>query len=282
MSIKKINKTVLITGATGGIGKAISKHFASAGFNTILVSRSRKDLTKLQKEINNTAGKSIAIVADVSDEAGLNKKLANIKNVDVLINTAGIQGPIGKFTDNNYKDWTETIKINLLGTVQAAKVMLPKMKKGASIINFSGGGALTPRQNFSAYAVAKTGVVRFTEILAKELTGKGIRVNAVSPGGINTHMFRVMLKAGAKKVGKEEWQSLVKQKESGGGDPRKVAELCLWLSSGKSAPLSGKTISAVYDDWQKWDSEKIKKIVGSDWYTLRRFDPYMINKLPKI
>lgn len=281
MSAKTSNKTVLITGASGGIGRVVAKHFAEAKFNTILASTSKKKLLALQTEIKKFPGKSNIIVLDVSDEKAVKRKLAKTRQIDVLINIAGVQGPIGEFVSNDYQKWIDVIRVNLLGTVQVIKAALPKMKRGASIINFSGGGALTPRQNFSSYAVAKTGVVRFTEILAKEVKSHGIRVNAVSPGGVNTDMFKEMLKAGEKRVGTEEWQALTKQKENGGADASSVARLCLWLASEKSQPLTGKTISAVYDDWQKWSRKKIKQIANSDWYTLRRLDPYTITKLRK-
>lgn len=282
MSIKTNDKSVLITGASGGIGRVVASHFASNGYSTILTSNSKGNLNLVQTEIKKIFKQSKNIIIDVSNEKDIKRKIADIKRVDVLINIAGIQGPIGEFTSNDYEKWIDTIRINLLGTVQMTKAVLPKMKNGSSIINFSGGGALTPRQNFSSYAVAKTGVIRFTEILAKELKNKDIRVNAVSPGGINTNMFAEMLKAGEKKVGKDEWQYLIKQKEKGGENPSKVALLCLWLASEKSQPLTGKTISAVYDDWQTWSTKKIKKINDSDWYSLRRYDLYTISKLPKI
>lgn len=276
------NKIVVITGASGGIGRVISIVFAKANYDLVLISNSKEELNKLKKDLNSFDNRKTFISVDVSDRNAVIKKMKTTKTVDVLINAAGVQGPIGNFISNSYQKWLATININLIGTVNMAMCVIPKMIGGCSIINFAGGGALTPRQNFSAYAVAKTGVVRFSEILAEELKERKIRVNSVSPGAVNTNMFKEMLKAGIGKVGKKEWEKLMSQKSDGGENPINAAELCLWLASSKSKPITGKTISAVYDNWRKWDKKHIKAVALSDWYSLRRFDPYSIDKLPKI
>ena len=119
-----------------------------------------------------------------------------------MINNAAIQGPIGP-------SWTltdyfieKTIKINLLGPIFLSKLIIPKMIKNKEgvILNLSGGGATAARENFSSYAVSKTGLVRYSEILAAELKKFNIRVNALAPGVMKTKMLDNILLAGQTKV----------------------------------------------------------------------------------
>ena len=94
-------------------------------------------------------------------------------------------------------------------------------------------------------------------------------------------MFNLMLKAGKNNVGKLEWDKLIKQQKSGGDNPVLAAKLCLWLS-GSSNKITGKTISAIYDDWSRWTDKTLDIISSNDWYTMRRIDQYTLDKLEKI
>jgi len=268
MKDRNDNKLVAITGATGGIGRVIAKSFLENNYKVLLVGRSGNKLELLKKELSKISNECFSLKIDISKkeqvENILKKEMEKIGKIDVLINAAAIQGPIGKIETNDIEHWEKTIKTNLLGTWLCSRTVIPQMlkqKKGV-IINFSGGGALGIRENFSAYAVAKAGVVRLTEIMAEEVRDKNIRINAIAPGAINTDMFDEMLDAGEIKVGKNEWRKLMEQKKKGGQDPLMAANLCLWLASGKSKPLTGKTISAIYDDWQKWDRIKINSLAN--------------------
>lgn len=143
----------------GDIGRAIAKAFDGLLF-------SHKDL-------------------DVTDYKQV--KQLYFKDEDVIVNCAGIYGPIGQFHNNGLKQWHKTINVNLLGTVNVCYAVLKKMKIG-KIINFSGGGALYPRPNFSAYATSKAAVVRFTETIAQEYPN--IQINCIAPGFIRTKMTK--------------------------------------------------------------------------------------------
>jgi len=264
-----MKKVAVITGASHGIGKVVAEEFVKANYKVITIARSP------------SANYSL----DVSNYQKVKKYFREIssryKTIDVLVNVAGIQGPIGPLNKSNLSEWEETIRVNLLGTVYCAQEFIKIVSpNGGSIINFSGGGAFIPRKNFSAYASSKAAIVRFTETLAKELNPRHVRVNAVSPGAINTHMFDQMLVAGEKLVGQGEWRKLQIQKMTGGNDPHLTAKLCLWLASSKSKPLTGKTISAVYDDWRSWTKKDLEKLNSSDWYTMRRLDDFTLKKLP--
>jgi NAD(P)-dependent dehydrogenase (short-subunit alcohol dehydrogenase family) len=147
--------------------------------------------------------------------------------------------------------------------------MIPQ--RAGSIINLSGGGATSPRPNFSAYATAKAGLVRFSETLARELAEFHIRVNAVAPGAMNTAMQRAVLDAGAARAGEKEYQLALEQGRDGGAPPERAAELCLFLASPDAAGISGRLISAVWDDWPALGGRP--ELAASDIYTLRRIVP---------
>ena len=270
------NKIAIITGAGGGIGSTIAETFAKEGCSLILIDRAKATLDRVSKELEKYNCEFLAITANACNQKEVDNAadvaLKKFSKIDILINTAGIQGPIGPFVNNDINKWIETINVNLNGTVLFIKAVLPAMvKQGCGkIINFSGGGAFNPRPNFSAYATSKTAVVRLTETLAEELKEYNIQVNAISPGAVNTKMLEQVLEAGPEDAGVEFYEKVKKQKEEGGDPPQLAADLALFLSSEKSYNLSGKTISAKWDNWREWDKEKIKKIMASGLYTLKR------------
>jgi 3-oxoacyl-[acyl-carrier protein] reductase len=141
-----------------------------------------------------------------------------------------------------------------------------------SIINLSGGGAAGPRENFSAYASAKTALVRFSETLAAEVKSHGIRVNALAPGAMNTSMMRETVDAGPERAGADYQHALQTIEKDSGATAQRAAELCLFLATDESAGLTGRLLSAVWDPWQHL-AEHIREIESSDIYTLRRIIP---------
>lgn len=262
-------KTVVITGGASGIGLSTAKAFSKAGATVFILGRDQTKLKAAKAQIKNSQILSI----DVSKIESVTKAFKKIGKIDVLVNCAGIYGPIGQFHENDLKHWQEAIVTNLFGTVSSCYAALPIMlKNGAGkIINLSGGGAVQPFPNFSAYATSKVAVVRFTENLAKEYEKQNIQINCIAPGAINTKFLDQVLQAGVKKVGKDFFEKSLAQKTSGGDSPELAAELILFLASQKNK-LSGRIVSAKWDDWQKWDNKKIKQINNSQDYTLRRID----------
>jgi NAD(P)-dependent dehydrogenase (short-subunit alcohol dehydrogenase family) len=268
-------KVAIITGGSCGIGRVIALLFAKEGAKVAIVARKNKQINRTLSEIKKINKEAMGIRADVSKQKEITRAVAGtikkFKRIDILVNCAGIQAPIGPFAKNSLKEWIYNVEVNLFGTIMCCKAVLPEMmkRKSGKIINFSGGGATGPRPNFSAYAVAKTGVVRFTEILGEELKPYNVQVNAIAPGAVNTSMLKEILKAG-KKAGKKELAAAKKRLKQGGTPPELAAELVLFLASGKAAGLTGRLISARWDDWKNWDKKKIKKIMQSEKYTLRR------------
>lgn len=269
------NKVAIITGAGGGIGSAIAKTFAREGCNLVLIDHAKVALDRLSKELEKYDCEFLLETCDLRNkkeiEDAVDKAFKKFSKIDILVNAAGVQGPLGPFINNNADKWTETISVNLNGTMLFIKAVLPIMiEQGfGKIINFSGGGAFNPRPNFSAYAVSKAAVVRLTETLAEELKENNIQVNAIAPGAVNTEMLEKALEAGPEAVGNKFYEKAKKQKEEGGDSPQLAADLILFLCSEKSYNLSGRAIHAKLDNWREWDKEKISKIMSSDLYTLR-------------
>ena len=121
----------------------------------------------------------------------------------------------------------------------------------------------------SGYAVSKVGIVRFIESLSKELSGYKIDVNSVAPGTINTSMLSEVLNAGPKLIGKNAYKKALFQKKVGGSSMESACNLILFLASEYSNGISGKLISAIWDDWKNWSNHK-SILAKSDLFTLRR------------
>jgi 3-oxoacyl-[acyl-carrier protein] reductase len=178
-------------------------------------------------------------------------------------------------------DWEHALRINLMGTVYACRAVLPGMvERGhGSIINLSGGGATMPLPNFSLYAVSKAAVARLTDTLAAELTGTGVRVNAIAPGAIDTRLQDEVLVAGKRAGALFDRMRTMRDTGQGATPPEVPAQLALFLASDASAGLTGKLISAPHDPWASWDATRIETLNRSPWYTIRRLDPFTIRQL---
>jgi 3-oxoacyl-[acyl-carrier protein] reductase len=269
------NKNIILTGAGRGIGREIAKKLALEGANIVLISRTEKELKETIEQLVPINDKTFHLVLDISNLNQVNKKFSEIierfEIVNCLINNAAIQHPIGAFRSVDLFEWKRNFIINFFGAVYCTHSVLGNMiksKKG-KIINFSGGGATSPRPNFSAYGVSKTAVLRFTETVAYELKEFNIDINAIAPGIINTKMLDEIIGAGNKSG--NELKQAVEKKAIGGDDINKVTDLVTFLCSDLSDGISGKLISA---HWDPWDEETfIEKLKNEkDFATLRRID----------
>ena len=270
-------KTILVTGGTRGIGKVIAEHFLELNYNVVVCSRTPKSCDQSEQFFSSYGDQVLILQADVSNENDVvelvNKTLSKYKKIDVLINNAGIYGPIGSFIDNDMKHWLEAMNINMLGVLRLCRNVVPHMIENnfGRIINISGGGATKPMPMYSAYSASKAAVVRFTETIALELEKFNITVNAIAPGFIATDIHKETIKAKEEVVG-EFYHQTQAQLSKGGDDPRKTAKLIEHLAS-DDCKITGKLISAIYDDWQ--DLYELTD-VNKDIFTLRRVDNLFI------
>lgn len=273
-------KKALITGGSCGLGKQITSAYISEGADVCICARTEEDLFRTIEELKKMRISDSQIVtgvrADISNENDVEQLFQyaenNLNDLDILVNNAGIQGAIGSFYNVDWDKWKDTIAVNLYGTAncmrQAICIFLKKMH-GGKVINLSGGGATGSRPNFSAYAASKTAIVRLTEIAAEEMKEQNIYINAIAPGAMNTRMTKEVIACGRDFSGEREYESAVKRLDEDDHVMIRAAELAVYLASDKSDGITGRLISAVWDDWKHFHEQK-DEIMGSELYTLRR------------
>jgi NAD(P)-dependent dehydrogenase (short-subunit alcohol dehydrogenase family) len=274
-------KKAVITGASHGLGRAIALAFVREGAEVLLCSRNSSDLEDARRELSEAAGaaRTVRVLsADVSMEPDV-ARLAEAAGtgwdrVDVLVCNAGVYGPKGPVEQADWSSWCYAFAVNLHGTVLCCRQFLPLLKKSrrGKIILLSGGGATRPLPFLSAYAASKAAVVRFGETLAEELKPLGIDVNMVAPGALNTRLLDEVLEAGPNAVGQDFYEASLKQKQSGGTPLERGAALCVYLAGERSAGITGKLISAVWDPWDQFE-QHLPDLQKTDVYTLRRIVP---------
>jgi len=278
MSKKLQDKVAIITGANQGLGFEIAKKFLIAGASVVVCARNANLLEQASLKLATYAGENQKILSIPSDVSSINdvKEIVNktteeFKSCHILVNNAGIYGPKGLIETNDWLERVKTIEINLFGSILMARELIPIFKRQhyGKIIQLSGGGATNPMPNISAYAVSKAAVIRFIETIAEELKGFNIDANAIAPGALNTRMLDEIMEAGPDKVGMNFFDKSKKQKENGGAGLVKASELAVFLANNDSDGITGKLISAVWDNWEEFPRHK-DQLNSSDIYTLRR------------
>ncbi|MHB8512025.1 MAG: SDR family NAD(P)-dependent oxidoreductase [Actinomycetota bacterium] len=273
--MKLEGRSCIVVGAGRGIGAEVARAFAREGARLTLAARTKTELEQVADELKN----EVQIVqADVSDEDStasiVRMAIEHFGGVDVLVNAAGIYGPIGNAWEVDLQGWKQAMEINMFGFVHLCRAALPAMiARGAgSIITFAGGGAASPLPRFTAYGTSKAAMVRYVETIAEELKDTGVRVNAIAPGLVDTKLQDDVLAAGANAG--DLLQKIRKARETGEGtvSPELPASLALFLASDESKPLTGKLIAAPYDGWESWDAKRIDEVMQKPWFTLRRID----------
>jgi 3-oxoacyl-[acyl-carrier protein] reductase len=274
-------RSAIITGANQGLGRAIANHFVQSGASVLLAARGAEGLRQVESELKQHArpGQVVATHAgDVSRpedcQAIVGHALEVLPGLTILINNAGVYGPMGRIEDNDWDEWVEAIQINLFGTVLMCRAVLPHLRAQGygKIINLSGGGATAPLPRLSSYAASKAAVVRFTETLAEEVRDDHIDVNAIAPGALNTRLLDQVLEAGPERVGRTFYERSLKQRDQGGAGFDKGAALTIFLASAASDGITGRLLSAVWDNWAELPARQ-HHLAQSDIYTLRRIVP---------
>jgi 3-oxoacyl-[acyl-carrier protein] reductase len=275
--MKLEGKVAVVTGAGRGVGKAIALAFARDGADLTVVSRTLTEVEQTASEVESLGRNALALKVDVSNKRDVdcmvNETLSVYGKIDVLVNNAGMLGPIGPLHENDVDEWIKTVHVNLIGAFLCCRAVLPVMiqQRRGKIINLSGGGAAYPKPNFSAYACSKAAVVRLTETLAEEVKEYNIQVNAIAPGTVKTRMVEQIVEAGDV-TGETALADARKVLEGGGAGFEPVTSLAVFLASEESDGLTGRLISAIWDDWQSLHGNRIRWVMEKGYYTLRRID----------
>jgi NAD(P)-dependent dehydrogenase (short-subunit alcohol dehydrogenase family) len=274
-------RTAVITGASQGLGLAISRAYVEAGANVVMCARDAVLLERARGEVaalGSPVQQVLAEPADVS-RSGDVERLARMTvdvfpQVHVLVNNAGVYGPIGSIEEVDWAAWVHAIEINLFGSILMSRALVPHFKshRYGKIVQLSGGGATNPLPRISAYAASKAAIVRFAETLAEEVRDDGIDVNSIAPGALNTRLLDQVLTAGPDRVGTAFYERSLKQKTEGGAPLERAAALAVFLGSAASDGITGKLLSAMWDPWEHLDRHR-DELRRSDVYTLRRIVP---------
>ena len=185
-------KVALVTGASQGLGRALALAYATKGASLVVNSRSEEGIRPVAEEVEGLGAEVLAVATDVSrgEDARrlVDEAVGRFGGVDVLVNNAGLLGPRVAIEEYPEEEWRRVIDANLTGPYFVTKAVIPHLREGASIINVVSGVSVEGRAEWGAYSVSKFGVEGLSQILAAELEGRGIRSNAVDPGGMRTGM----------------------------------------------------------------------------------------------
>ena len=191
------NRTAIITGGAQGFGLDIAKRFLKSGARAIIWDIDEKELLKVIKELNDpNLSYNVVDVSNFKNVKETVDEITKFSNIDILINNAGITGSTSSLWDYDVDEWNKIIQINLMGTFNCCKCVVPNMIKNnyGRIVNVASVAGKDGNANASAYSSAKAGAIGLTKSLGKELADKNIAVNAVTPAGAKTRILDQMTK----------------------------------------------------------------------------------------
>jgi meso-butanediol dehydrogenase/(S,S)-butanediol dehydrogenase/diacetyl reductase len=228
----------MVTGAASGIGLATSKRFASEGARLVMVDINLANLQAVEKQIKDAGSPGVILsVCDVSKESDVigtfRKTLEEFKNVDVIVNNAGLM-IFKKFEEHTQEDWMKILGVDLLGAFYFIKQGFLNMKPGSAIVNVSSIHAVETQPMVASYAAAKVAVLSLTRSACIEGKSKGIRVNAILPGAVDTPMLwnNPNVKSGVEKIDKSDV-----------GKPEEVAAAIAFLASEDAGFVDGASMT---------------------------------------
>ncbi|MFC2249070.1 SDR family oxidoreductase [Labrys portucalensis] len=240
------NKVAIVTGASSGIGEASARLFAAEGAAVVLSGRRRDALDKVAAEIKAAGGKAIPMTGNIQDEdhqiALVEAAQRHFGGLDIAFNNAGTTGDIVPLTEISLESWRDTLEVNLTSAFLAARHQLPAMLS-------RGGGALVFTSTFvghtvgfpgmAAYAASKAGLIGLTQVIAAEYSAKGIRANALLPGGTDTPMGRSVSNTPEARAFVEGLHALKRL-----ATPEEIARSALYLVSDLSSFVTGTALLA--------------------------------------
>ena len=266
MSNNNQKRVVVITGSSRGIGKAIAKEFATNNYSVLLNAREEKELIEtvqeIKKEISDPSQVAY-LTGDISEEkiciSLIEEAINKFGRINVLINNAGISGPSQRTNNITSKDWDYVIGVNLRGTFLCTREALKYMTSGSnnnnnidrvkgnnknfdydlnfSIINISSVHESIPMPYSAPYSASKGGMEMLTKNIALEVADKGIRINGIAPGAINTPMNKDIMEDPQKKKQEEEKIPMKRI-----GEPEEIAKVAFFLASTDASYITGTTV----------------------------------------
>ncbi len=238
-----------VTGAGRGIGRAAALALARLGATIAVTARTRSEVERVAKEVSRRS-RADGFVCDVSNWQSVSETSRAITSTlgtpEILVNNAGVIGPLGKSWESPPHEWLHTIEINLVGAYHCASAVLPGMisRSHGFIVNVSSIAATLPLSNWTAYAASKAGLDNYTRSLASELKNTGVHAFTVYPGVVKTAMVERLLAAGPQELPPRRRQYFEQLVSEGGlFNPEQVGCAIAWLVSGGGTELNG----AVFD-----------------------------------
>ena len=267
-------KVAVVTGASRGLGQRVAVRLAAHGASVVLVARSESALAATVGSIVKNGGRAEAVTANLSDPRSIDLVVAAANRIgppSILVNAAGVFGPIQLIKDSDPREWIETMMINMVSHYLTSRAFVGGMidQGWGRIVNVTSANALHPPGPLhSAYGSSKAALNHFTRHLAAEVEGTGVTANVIHPGDVKTEMWAdIRAKAGrAGALGAPflKWAEWVE--ETGGDDPEKAADLIvnlmgddaasvngqfLWIEDGLQAPIPSWSVASESLPWQK-------------------------------
>ena len=265
------DQVAVVTGGGRGLGRAFAVALAREGVRVAVVSRTLDELNETVQQVERAGGTAEAHVADVTDWPATTTTIKRIQDslgpIGLLINNAGIAGPLGPAAEVSPDEWWRCIEVNLRGPVQWTQAILPGMieRKSGRIINVASGAGTVGIPYMSGYVTSKSALIRFTEVLAQEVAEHGVQVFALEPGTVKTAMAMYALESPSGRRWIPWYRNIFEEKLD--VLPEYAAELVVRLARGDADPLTGRYIAR--DDDLDLILRQADKAIENEWGVLR-------------